>query len=69
MASSETDASANRGRKFFILNQKLDNPMDKEAEKLQSGYSQKVWAYLTLYLAQMHLKSFKIGEWAKLQMI
>lgn len=42
MASSETDASANRGRKFFILNQKLDNPMDKEAEKLQSGYSQKV---------------------------
>lgn len=42
MASTETDASADRRRRMLILNQKLDNPMDTEAEKLRGGYGQKV---------------------------
>ncbi|KAK4748078.1 hypothetical protein SAY87_014664 [Trapa incisa] len=41
MMSTESDISADGRRRMMILNQKLDNPMDNEAEKLQGGYSQK----------------------------
>lgn len=64
MASAETDASADRRCRMLILNQKLDNPMDKEAEKLQGGYNQKVQVCL---LSLLHLFShgnvFQTGKW------